>query len=96
MKTLAALWLVGAAAACAAVDFEKDIRSVLRERCVGCHGPKKQKGALRFDARAFAFKGGENGAVFVPGKSVESKICQRICLCGPCGTPGVSARRGGA
>ena len=34
MKTLAALLLIGASAACAAVDFEKDIRPVLRERCV--------------------------------------------------------------
>ena len=67
----------------AAVDFEKDIRPVLRERCVECHGAKKQKGALRLDARAFAFKGGENGAVFVPGKSAESKIIARVTSTDP-------------
>ena len=83
MKTLAALLLAGASVACAAVNFEKDIRPVLRERCVECHGPKKQKGALRFDARAFAFKGGENGAVFVPGKSAESKIIERVTSTDP-------------
>ena len=33
-----------------------------------CHGAKKQKAELRLDARTFALKGGENGAVFVPGE----------------------------
>ena len=83
MKTLATLLLLGASAASAAVDFETDIRPLLRERCVECHGPKKQKGALRFDARAFAFKGGENGAVFVPGKSAESQIIARVTSTDP-------------
>ncbi len=69
--------------AIAAVDFEKDIRPLLRERCIECHGPKKQKGALRLDARAFAFKGGENGAVFVPGKSAESEIIVRVTSADP-------------
>ena len=67
----------------AAVDFEKDIRPLLRERCVECHGAKKQKAALRLDARAFAFKGGENGAVFVPGKSAESKVIERVTSTDP-------------
>ena len=65
------------------VDFEKEIRPILRERCVECHGAKKQKAALRLDARAFAFKGGENGTVFVPGQSAESKIIQRVTSADP-------------
>ena len=72
-----------AGAAHGAVDFEKDIRPVLRERCVECHGAKKQKGALRLDARAFAFKGGENGAVFVARKSAESHLIQRVTSTDP-------------
>ena len=79
----AALFILISAGTALAVDFEKDIRPVLRERCVECHGPKKQKGALRFDARAFAFRGGENGAVFVPGKSAESKIIERVTSTDP-------------
>ena len=71
-KLAAALAMI-AGTASGAVDFERDIRPVLRERCVECHGPKKQKAVLRLDARAFAFKGSENGAVFVPGKSAERK-----------------------
>ena len=75
---LAAALALAAGTADAAVDFEKDIRPLLRERCVECHGPKKQKASLRLDARAFAFKGGENGVAFVPGKSAESKIIARV------------------
>ena len=37
----------------AAVEFfEKNVRPILAARCQGCHGPAKQKGGLRLDARA--------------------------------------------
>ena len=36
----------------AAVEFfEKNVRPILATRCQGCHGPAKQKGGLRLDAR---------------------------------------------
>jgi len=34
----------------AAVDYLKDIKPLLKERCVSCHGSVKQKGDLRLDA----------------------------------------------
>ncbi len=34
----------------AAVDYAKDIKPLLKERCVSCHGTVKQKGDLRLDA----------------------------------------------
>ena len=74
-------WLVAFLAGVAtagAVDFEKDLHPVLRERCVECHGPKKQKAGLRLDAKAHAMKGGDDGAVIVAGKSAESVIFRRI------------------
>ena len=33
------------------VDFARDVRPLLAERCVRCHGPKKQEGGLRLDLR---------------------------------------------
>lgn len=63
---------------CRAVDFERDIRPLLQEHCVECHGAKKQKGELRLDAKVFAFKGGAEGAVLNPGKALESAIYKRI------------------
>ena len=65
-------------AGCVAVDFEKEIRPLLQERCVECHGAKKQKGELRLDAKVFAFKGGHDGAVIVPGDFAKSPLFKRI------------------
>jgi hypothetical protein len=44
------------AAAAPAVDYEKDIKPLLKERCVSCHGSVKQKGDLRLDAGALIDK----------------------------------------
>ncbi len=45
----------------AQVSFDRDIRPIFAERCLGCHGEKKQSGGLRLDAKAFALRGGQNG-----------------------------------
>ncbi|MCH8829331.1 MAG: DUF1553 domain-containing protein, partial [Planctomycetes bacterium] len=60
------------------VDFEKQIQPLLLTHCVKCHGPKKQKGGLRLDHRETALRGGDGGRLFVPGKSADSEIVERI------------------
>jgi hypothetical protein len=60
------------------VDFARDIRPILEERCYSCHGPEKQKSGLRLDRKASALKGGESGPVIQPGKSAESKLIQLV------------------
>lgn len=49
-------WVVLASAQ-AAVDYEKDIKPLFKERCVSCHGSVKQKGDLRLDAGSLIGKG---------------------------------------
>ena len=49
--------------AAATIDFHKDIRPLLEQACVGCHGAEKQKGRLRLDTKSDALKGGKNGVV---------------------------------
>lgn len=61
-----------------ALDFDTEIRPLFEKRCVECHGPKKQKGELRLDAKSFALKGGLNGQVLQPGKADESAIYLRL------------------
>ena len=56
------------------IDFEKHIRPILVEHCLGCHGPKKQQASLRLDLREYAFKGSESGPVIVPGKPGDSLL----------------------
>ncbi len=60
-----------------AVDYEKDIKSLLKERCVACHGSMKQKGGLRLDAGALIMKGGKHTAA-VAGDGERSLLIQRI------------------
>jgi cytochrome c553 len=75
---LFALAVASARAVSGAVDFEKEVRPLLIERCASCHGEKKQKALLRLDRRADAFKGGENGVVIVAGKPEASPLFQRV------------------
>jgi mono/diheme cytochrome c family protein len=46
---------------------------LLQERCIECHGEKKQKGELRLDAKSLAFKGGHDGPAIVAGKSTSRR-----------------------
>jgi len=58
--------------------FETQVRPILSARCLGCHGPEKQKGGLRLDSRASALSGGESGPAVVPGKPGESTLVDAI------------------
>ncbi|MGH9854231.1 MAG: c-type cytochrome domain-containing protein, partial [Blastocatellia bacterium] len=60
------------------VSFDRDIRPILAERCLACHGERQQKGGLRLDAKAFAMRGGQSGPVIVAGKAMESRLYQRV------------------
>jgi len=61
------------------VDFAKDIQPIFTKRCFECHGPDKQKSGLRLDRKADALKGGKSGKpLFLPGKSAESELFQRV------------------
>src|SRR5690349_10316342 len=50
--------------------FEKRVRPIFVEHCYSCHSTtaKKVKGGLLLDSRAGVVKGGESGAVVVPGE----------------------------
>ena len=62
----------------AQVDFVRDIQPILQNTCYECHGPKKTKADLRLDSPAAVMKGGETGALIVPGNSEQSLIIRRL------------------
>ena len=62
----------------ATVDYDRDVRPILAERCFGCHGPRQQQSGLRLDLRQFALRGGDYGVVIVPGNAAESKLIKRL------------------
>ena len=61
-----------------ALDFDKEIRPLLQEHCVECHGATKNKADLRLDAKSHAFRGSESGPVIVPHDSHRSLLYQRV------------------
>ncbi|HEX5176045.1 MAG TPA: DUF1549 domain-containing protein, partial [Chthoniobacteraceae bacterium] len=67
-----------AAASSPADHFTTSVWPLLDSRCVQCHGPKKQKGALRLDSREAALKGGDSGPALVPGKPKESLLLRLV------------------
>jgi Protein of unknown function (DUF1553)/Protein of unknown function (DUF1549)/Concanavalin A-like lectin/glucanases superfamily/Planctomycete cytochrome C len=77
------VFLVGALPLRAAdppVDFSRDVRPILSDKCYACHGPdeKARKAQLRFDTKEGAFRVRDGEAVIAPGKSSESELIRRI------------------
>lgn len=77
----ACVWFVCVTSALATenkIDFETQIRPLLKARCVECHGGDSQHNGLRLDAKKFALEGGDSGPVILPGKSDESELIHRV------------------
>lgn len=61
-----------------AVDYAKDIKPILAERCFACHGRLKSEGGLRLDAASLIGRGGDSGLAVVAGKPGESPLLRRV------------------
>ena len=60
------------------VDYIREVKPMIRDHCLRCHGPLKAKARLRLDTLAFALKGGENGPALVAGNVGKSLMVQKI------------------
>src|SRR6266478_4392249 len=56
------------------VDFARDVQPILRQNCVGCHGPSQQISGLRLDRKSAVFT--RRGVV--PGSSANSFLYYRV------------------
>ena len=62
-----------------AADYETEIRLILEENCLDCHGPDKQKSKLRVDKRALLVRGGDSGMPsIVPGDPTKSHLIDLV------------------
>jgi WD40 repeat protein len=60
------------------VSFVRDIAPILQANCISCHSQRLKDGELAVDTHASLLKGGESGAVVVPGKSKESPLATTL------------------
>ena len=60
-----------------------DVREILTDNCLNCHGEVRQRSGLRFDRQESALGVLESGrTAIVPGASAESELIRRVRLTG--------------
>ena len=59
-------------------QFETQVRPILDEHCLKCHGSTKQWGSLRLDSRTAILKGGDSGPAAVAGEPNESLLIRAV------------------
>ena len=62
----------------AAEFFEKNVRPVLADHCLSCHGAEKPRGGLRLDSKAAFLKGADDGPIVVPGDPDKSNLIHAV------------------
>ena len=60
------------------VDFSADIRPIIEQSCLACHGRERDKGGFRMDTRELALKGGDSGLAITIGNSAQSRLIQLV------------------
>ena len=65
-----------------AIDFNRDIRPILSDKCLQCHGPDEttRKARLRFDTQEGAMA---KPGVIVPGDAAASRLIKRVISTDP-------------
>ena len=71
---------VGALCAAEPISYSRQIRPILSENCIACHGPdeKGRKGKLRLDDEQDAKRDRKGDFVILPGKPEQSELIKRL------------------
>jgi hypothetical protein len=60
------------------VDYVRDVKPILKERCYACHGALKQESGLRLDTGKSLRQGGDGGTIIDVEAAESSSLIQRI------------------
>ena len=60
------------------INFVRDIRPILENSCIKCHGESKPKSGFRMTSREGVMHGGWNGVDVVPGDSANSSLIHYV------------------
>jgi mono/diheme cytochrome c family protein len=74
----AAPLLVGAVSWAAPVDYLRDVKPILTQHCVRCHGDGKEEAGLRIDTAEAARLGGDSGSVVKLKQNGDSLLMQVV------------------
>jgi hypothetical protein len=82
-KSVHVLWGILAAARIAggteaSLLWSSKVQPIVEVNCLKCHGPLQQKSGLELDSFDMLTKGGDDGAVIVPGKPQESRLYKNL------------------
>lgn len=60
------------------IDYHRDVKTLLKERCFACHGALQQQGDLRLDSGELIRRGGDSGPAIEMGDSKNSLLIERV------------------
>ena len=68
-------------------EYAREIKPLLAEKCISCHGALQQEAGLRLDAIQLVRLGGDSGKVLEPGRADRSLILERVKATGDARMP---------
>jgi hypothetical protein len=60
------------------VDFDRDVKPILAESCLRCHGAERPRSRFRLDNRESALRGGDLDVDIIPGDSARSPLIHYV------------------
>lgn len=70
--------LARSAAGAEPVDYNRQVKPLLKQRCYACHGALKRQANLRLDTGDLIRRGGDGGPAVEPGEGDESPLLERV------------------